>query len=237
MRVDLGPLQYGQTRSIAVPMAIPSLATAEQRAAVAARAQTGEAPPPYLQAKLEFTRPDSTEVRVVARPSIIPQTVPSANAVLTTLRCDTITTGRLAIAAADAGDMDVAHTAIGGLIERFLPVGSGTKEDESAHAALMLLQSDVKGRLSKALSRKERFERWGKHYLRALLRAHRTAHAHVPVGEHAVVRRRVVNLGHHVFELRVCWPVEDDAGAPFRVVVEDEDDGVAPPALFGFGRE
>ena len=72
---------------------------------------------------------------------------------------------------------------------------------------------------------------------RALLRAHRTAHAHVPVGQHAVVRRRVVNLGHHVFELRVGWPVEDDAGAPLGVVVEDEDDGVAPPALFGFGRE
>ena len=29
-----------------------------------------------------------------------------------------------------------------------------------------------------------------------------------------MVRRRVVNLGHHVFELRVCRPVEDDAAAP-----------------------
>ena len=129
-------------------------------------------PATHSSSKLEFTRPDNTEIRVVARPPIIPQTIPSANAVLTTLRCDTITTGRLAVAAADAGDMDAAHAAIGGLIERFSPVGVGTKEDESARASLLLLQSDVEGRLSKALSRKERFERWGKHYLRALLRAH-----------------------------------------------------------------
>lgn len=72
---------------------------------------------------------------------------------------------------------------------------------------------------------------------RALLRAHRAAHAHVPVGQHSVVRRAVVNLGHDVFELRVGWPVQDDAGAPFRVVVQDEDDGVPPPAFLGIGRQ
>jgi len=34
------------------------------------------------------------------------------------------------------------------------------------------LKSDVGGRITKALSTKERFTRWGKHYLRALTRAH-----------------------------------------------------------------
>ena len=72
---------------------------------------------------------------------------------------------------------------------------------------------------------------------RALLRAHRAAHAHVPVGQHSVVRRAVVNLGHDVFELRVGWPVQDDPGAPFRVVVQDEDDGVPPPPFLGIGRQ
>lgn len=167
LQVNLGPLQYGQTRSIAVPMAIPSLATAKARAAAVAT----EAPP-YLEAKLEFSRPDRTEVRVIARPSPIPQTAPSADAVLTTLRCDVITTGRLAIVEADAGNMDAANGIIHGLVERFAPAAAGTKDNEAAHAALLLLQSDVKGRLSKALSRKERFDRWGKHYVRALLRAH-----------------------------------------------------------------
>jgi len=34
------------------------------------------------------------------------------------------------------------------------------------------LNEDVKGRMTKAMTTKERFNRWGKHYLRALLRAH-----------------------------------------------------------------
>jgi adenylate kinase len=173
LHVDLGPLQYGQTRSIAVPMAIPSLATAAARAATAAAARAGEAPLAYLEAKLEFSHPDGSKVRVVARPSPAARALePSADAVLCALRCDVITTGRLAIAEADADNMDAANAAIRGLVERFAPAAAATAGDEAAHAALLLLQSDVEGRLSKALSRKERFERWGKHYLRALLRAH-----------------------------------------------------------------
>merc|ERR1740130_1697983 len=34
------------------------------------------------------------------------------------------------------------------------------------------LKSYVEGRMSKALKGKERFNRWGKHYIKALMRAH-----------------------------------------------------------------
>jgi hypothetical protein len=37
---------------------------------------------------------------------------------------------------------------------------------------LLELKSDIIGRMLKALDGKERFDRWGKHYLRALMRAH-----------------------------------------------------------------
>jgi hypothetical protein len=40
------------------------------------------------------------------------------------------------------------------------------------NARMVALNEDVKGRMSKALTTKERFNRWGKHYLRALIRAH-----------------------------------------------------------------
>jgi len=42
----------------------------------------------------------------------------------------------------------------------------------SNNPRLAALNSDVQGRMTKALNTKERFNRWGKHYLRALLRAH-----------------------------------------------------------------
>merc|ERR1719476_585170 len=43
---------------------------------------------------------------------------------------------------------------------------------EEAPESFTSLQSDVDGRMAKALKGKDRFNRWGKHYLRALARAH-----------------------------------------------------------------
>eukprot|EP01083_Nonionella_stella_P123727 373003_1 len=42
----------------------------------------------------------------------------------------------------------------------------------SANSRLVALNADVNGRLNKAFKGQPRFNRWGKHYLRALLRAH-----------------------------------------------------------------
>jgi len=47
-----------------------------------------------------------------------------------------------------------------------------TRTDFGVNDCSLALKSDIDGRMSKALKGKERFNRWGKHYLRALMRAH-----------------------------------------------------------------
>lgn len=171
VRVHLGPLQYGQSRSVAVPMAIPSLASAGARAAAAASARAGQPPPDYLRAELSV-HPQSGP----GESSIITATgdrlMPTAEAALAALRCDFITTGRLAVAQADAGHLDAANAAVRSLIERFELVATSFAGTEATITALQNLQSDVCGRFSKAFDGQPRYERWGRHYIRALLRAH-----------------------------------------------------------------
>lgn len=58
------------------------------------------------------------------------------------------------------------------LVARFAPVAAATEGNAAAHAALLQMQTDVEGRLTKSFLGKERFDRWGKHYVRAYLRAH-----------------------------------------------------------------
>jgi adenylate kinase len=165
LQVDLGPLQYGQKHSIAVPMTLPMLATA------------GDAPPPYLEAKLLFSRPDSREQEQVVASGNARS--PSPAAVLAALRCDVITSGRLAVAEGVSGKMDDANARVRALLERFAPTDrvlrvlpAGTEGHEAMHTVLQQLQSDVEGRLTKSFDGKARFDRWGRHYVRALLRAH-----------------------------------------------------------------
>merc|ERR1719313_2596885 len=148
LKVDLGPLQFGQKRSIAVP--IRSVAN--------------------LEATLVFSKPENhEEVRVVASCGAL---APSPEASLTALRSDVITSGRLAVATADAGDINSANAAIRALVSRFAPAAARTEGHEATHAALLQLRGDVEGRLTKSFDGADRFNRWGKHYVRALLRAH-----------------------------------------------------------------
>merc|ERR1719238_2292865 len=68
--------------------------------------------------------------------------------------------------------MEAAHSTIGRMTERLAAAVAASDEREPTHTALLQLQADFVGRFSKAFDGKERFERWGKHYARALLRAH-----------------------------------------------------------------
>jgi hypothetical protein len=49
---------------------------------------------------------------------------------------------------------------------------AGHEAASSGHEHVSALGADVEGRMSKALNGSGRFNRWGKHYLRALMRAH-----------------------------------------------------------------
>ena len=65
-------------------------------------------------------------------------------------------------------------------------------------------------------------------------------HTHRSVGEHLVVRRGVVELRDDAVEQGVRWPVEYNARGPrvaLLLVVQDQDDGVAPPPHLVLGGE
>jgi len=44
--------------------------------------------------------------------------------------------------------------------------------DHSEDESIIALYDDVSGRMTKSLDGSQRFNRWGKHYLRALMRSH-----------------------------------------------------------------
>ena len=163
--VALGPLQYGQPREVAVPMRLPPLSDA----------QVAGGDVCYLEAVLEYKTPaDATARRAqglgVAREG-------GQVEVVAALRCETVTVGYAALQLASDGRGQAAVQAVEGLVERLS--SALTIEDERAAAsattappALIALHADVSGRMSKALRGKKRFDRWGKHYLRALMRSH-----------------------------------------------------------------
>jgi len=152
--VSLGPLQLGQAREVVVALDIPAGAA------------------PYLDATVIFASANGKEDRANTSAS---QRTATQTAVFAVARSDTISTGYQAVIDACDGRGKSAQQAVQGLVQRFVGY-----EVQSLHKAvggvpdqrLTALKSDVVGRMSKALKGKERFNRWGKHYVKALMRAH-----------------------------------------------------------------
>jgi len=144
--VSLGPLQFGQSREVVVPMKIPA----------------GTAP--YLEAIVTHPRKGGGEHRFSAQASS--RRPPTQDAVVAVIRAEVVSVCYEAVRGAVAGRGKAAQESVQAL-------GSRLSESHAlADAGLAALRSDVEGRMSKALKGKERFNRWGKHYLRALARAH-----------------------------------------------------------------
>lgn len=142
--VALGPLQLGQSREVAVPLQVPG----------------GSAP--YLEAVLTYSL-GGVAARVAAAGS---SREASDRSALGALRSEAVTVGLAAIADADAGRGEKASEAVAALADRL----AAAPEHLASH--LSGLKADVSGRMTKALQGEDRFKRWGKHYLRALMRAH-----------------------------------------------------------------
>jgi hypothetical protein len=83
------------------------------------------------------------------------------------MRCQVVETLYTLIGAAVEGKGRDAAQVLGALAGKIATFEVITKDPRLAD-----LKSDVGGRITKALSTKERFNRWGRHYLRALTRAH-----------------------------------------------------------------
>ena len=146
-RLELGPLQHGQSRDVVVPILVPAASAT------------------YLQAVLQFT-----ELGGDAPSRVHGVGTRRGDSALTTtaiLRGKTVDVGLGAVKRASAKGsvgVDEALQCITTLSAAF-----GTSSEGAETEAL---RTDVNGRMTKALTGKDRFDRWGRHYLRALLRAH-----------------------------------------------------------------
>ena len=148
--VHLGPLQHGQARECVASMTIPS------------------GTKPYLDAVLTFAGPDEQRVRVEATAAT---RVASSRSNTAWLRSQIVSKTNEAIRLAENGSGKEAVALVQDLQEE-LEAGIAASEGSEENIELKMLHSDVAGRLSKAFRGKKRFDRWGKHYLRALVRSH-----------------------------------------------------------------
>lgn len=145
--VNLGPLHYGQSRDVVIPMTIPAEAHS------------------YLESVLVYTARGGAEHRCSIQASAR-QT--STEAVAALARGLAIDSGLTAITFATQGQEKNAQETLAEVARRIeeLENLSGSSDQ------LTGLKLDIQGRMTKALQGSDRFKRWGKHYLRALLRAH-----------------------------------------------------------------
>jgi len=145
--LDLGPLQLGQPRGVVVPVQIPG---------------GGEA---YLEVVLAYTVPGGDEHKATAQGSCRSA---SGSALVASFRGELVDVGKAAIVDAVASRQDSAQEAMQAFAGRLGEAVAAC----AGEAELSAIKVDVDGRMTKALNGADRFNRWGKHYLRALVRAH-----------------------------------------------------------------
>ena len=143
--VELGPLQWGQTRDVVVPLDIPA----------------GDAP--FLHASLTSTNP-ATGAQVRHATALGTQRTSSADAVLASLRAQTVFIGKRCLDQAESGDGKTAEAGMAQLCSMFEatpPRCTSSAGGLSPRTSLLApLRADVQGRMSKALKGKKRFDRW-----------------------------------------------------------------------------
>lgn len=143
--VSLGPLQHGQSREVVVPLRIPS----------------GNAE--YLEVFLTY--PTATgEQNISAQTSA---RTASQDAKVGYLRNTVVSSGYEAVRKGCSGKNPEAEvTAV------VSHIATDHIDELSSDGRFVALKADLEGRMSKSVKGKERFNRWGKHYLRALMRSH-----------------------------------------------------------------
>jgi len=149
--VHLGSLNYGQSRNIAVAMQVP----------------LGEADPDavYLEAVVTYNKLDGTTGTATGHGS---SRTPSVDALAAVIRSDVVDVGIAAVVHAESQRGRAAIASVEALLVRVTAAAEQSNNDGRIEA----LKADVEGRMAKSLTGKDRFNRWGKHYLRALMRSH-----------------------------------------------------------------
>jgi len=145
--INLGPLASGQSRDIIVPLHIPAGAR------------------DYLEVMLTYSSPAGKQYRASAMgTSSASGIIAIEYAKMAQMRSAVVDAGIGAVADAMAGRGKRAQEAVTAVAAELAGGLSGAEADG--------LRQDVNGRMSKALNSKDRFNRWGKHFVRALMRAH-----------------------------------------------------------------
>lgn len=161
LRLSLGPLQLGMPRDVTVLMTLPS--TTPSRALDFDSSTGGDMP--YLHVAVQYARVGNEDGCAKGVGTTGGSCFP--NAIAARLRAETVGVGCHAITTAETGGGQQAQQELQLLATRMASLLDG--DDDSR---LRALHNDVSGRMHKALQGKARFNRWGKHYLRALVRAH-----------------------------------------------------------------
>jgi len=148
--VSLGPVQFGQTRDIVVPMSLHA---------------SGPGAGPCLEAVVVWHNANGSEERVSAMCSASGANDPTA--VVASLRCALVEETARAVSLCDRAAATSPAECIAQLAQRIR--GASSVASDSRVQGML---ADVDGRITKAASQRARMDRWGKHYLRALQRAH-----------------------------------------------------------------
>jgi len=142
----MGPLQFGQARDIVVPMKIPA----------------GQAP--HLEVIVSYPRNGAAhKVSHISGNRIANQ-----EAIVAGLRSKAVTVGYECLILSEIGEGEQAQTKMKFMADEIAAIAELAPDC----AALVELSFDVGGRMSKALDGADRFNRWGKHYLRCIVRSH-----------------------------------------------------------------
>jgi len=141
--VSLGPLQFGQSRELVLPMKIPS----------------GDEP--YLQATVVFPGPDGREARAEGLGT---SRSGSVDAKIAVCRSKMVDVGYSAA--------KIFATANDNLARLKTEMTAAFPNAEEAPPNFQAVHTDVNGRMTKALDGVDRFNRWGRHYILSLVRAH-----------------------------------------------------------------
>lgn len=144
--VSVGPLTLGQNRDLAVKLQIPP---------------GNEA---YLEVAVTYTFPSGAEGRALVQAA---SRQPTDDAKMARLRNHVVHCCFQAIRDAEDNKLEKSVSEVATLVSYLEDAATKCTDPR-----LEGLRTDVGGRMSKALQGMDRFDRWGKHYLRALARGH-----------------------------------------------------------------
>jgi hypothetical protein len=151
--VSLGPLLYGQVRNVVVPLRLPPGSD------------------PYLDVVLSW--PDQKDYGEVRVNSTASNRNITDEAIVAVARCLLVSKTLQAIELGSADKGNAANNVLLTLIGQLASLECLVRNKPSPSALRMSsLLEDARGRITKALNGKDRFNRWGRHYLRAVTRAH-----------------------------------------------------------------